>query len=159
MKLFQQATALLLSWSLILVGARDGFAYQDSAPNSQAPPQAAQQSAEQLEQLVAPIALYPDALIAQILPAATYPAEVVAAEQWLVQHKDLTGEALAKEVDKQSWDPSVKALTQFPAVLANMNQNLAWTSELGDVYVNQQQDLNNAIQTMRQRAQQAGNLI
>ena len=158
MKLFQQAMALLLSWSLILVGARDGFAYQDSASISQAPPQAAQQSPEQLQQLVAPIALYPDALIAQILPASTYPAEVVAAQQWMVQHKDLTGEALATEVDKQPWDASVKALTQFPAVLANMNQNLAWTSELGDVYANQQQDLTNAIQTMRQRAQQAGNL-
>jgi hypothetical protein len=74
------------------------------------------------------------------------------------QHKDLKGDALAKEVDKQAWDPSVKALTQFPAVLANMNQNLAWTSELGDAYVNQQQALTQAIQTMRQRAKQAGNL-
>jgi hypothetical protein len=158
MRLYQQGMALFLSWCLVLVGAQDGFAFQDNASISQAPPQAAQQSPEQLQQLVAPIALYPDALIAQILPAATYPAEVVAAEQWMAQHKDLTGEALAKEVDKQSWDPSVKALTQFPAVLANMNQNLAWTSELGDVYANQQQDLSNAIQTMRQRAQQAGNL-
>jgi hypothetical protein len=158
MKRLQQAMVLFLSWSLILVGTKDGFAYQDNASPTQAPPQAAQQSPEQLQQLVAPIALYPDGLIAQILPAATYPAEVVEAEKWLEQHKDLTGEALAKEVDKQSWDPSVKALTQFPAVLANMNQNLAWTSELGDVYANQQQDVTNAIQTMRQRAQQAGNL-
>ena len=158
MRLYQQSMALIVSWCLVLVGARDGSAYQDNASLTQAPPQAAQQSSEQLEQLVAPIALYPDGLVAQILPAATFPAEVVAAEQWLVQHKDLTGEALAKEVDKQSWDPSVKALTQFPAVLANMNQNLAWTSELGDVYANQQQDLTNAIQAMRQKAQQAGNL-
>ena len=74
------------------------------------------------------------------------------------QHKDLQGDQLAKEVDKQSWDPSVKALTQFPAVLANMNQNLAWTSELGDAHLNQQQELTQAIQTMRQRAKQAGNL-
>jgi hypothetical protein len=74
------------------------------------------------------------------------------------KHKNLQGEKLAKEVNKESWDPGVKALTQFPAVLANMNQNLAWTSELGDAWVNQQQDLNQAIQTMRQRAQQAGNL-
>jgi len=154
----RQGLALFLSWCLVFVGAQNGFAYQDSTSAPQGPPQAAQQSPEQLQQLVAPIALYPDALIAQILPAATYPAEVVAAEQWMVQHKDLTGEALAKEVDKQSWDPSVKALTQFPAVLANMNQNLAWTSELGDVYANQQQDLTNAIQSMRQKAQQAGNL-
>src|SRR5258708_922209 len=158
MRLYQQGMALFLSWCLVLVGGRDGFAYQADASISQSPPQAAQQSSEQLQQLVAPIALYPDALIAQILPAATYPAEVVEAQKWTEQHKDLTGDALATEVDKQSWDPSVKALTQFPAVLANMNQNLAWTSELGDVYANQQQDLSNAIQTMRQRAKEAGNL-
>src|SRR5579863_7158692 len=110
MTYFRQFAAILVAWGLL--GPQANFA-QTTPP----PPQAAQQSAEQLQQLVAPIALYPDALIAQILPAATYPAEVVAAEQWMVQHKDLTGEALAKEVDQQSWDPSVKALTQFPAVL------------------------------------------
>jgi hypothetical protein len=111
-----------------------------------------------LQQLVAPIALYPDGLVAQILAAATYPEQVVEAETWLEKHKNLTGEKLAKEVNKQHWDNSVKALTQFPAVLANMNQNLAWTSELGDAYVNQQQAVSQAIQTMRQKAQQAGNL-
>jgi Protein of unknown function (DUF3300) len=153
MKWFQQGMALFLSWCLVGVGARDTFAFQSSSP-----PQAALQSPDQLQQLVAPIALYPDALIAQILPAATYPDEIVEAEKWMQQQKDVTGEGLAKEVDKQSWDPAVKALTQFPAVLANMNQNLAWTSELGDVYVNQQQELSQAIQTMRQRAKQAGNL-
>src|ERR1700683_5235992 len=76
----------------------------------------------------------------------------------MVKHKHLEGEKLAKEVNKESWDPGVKALTQLPAVLANMNQNLAWTSELGDAYVNQGQDLHQTIQAMRQRAQQAGNL-
>jgi hypothetical protein len=149
MRLFQQGMALFLCWCLVLAGVRNGLAFQTDA---QTPPQAAQQSADQLQQLVAPIALYPDGLIAQILPAATYPAEIVDAQRWMDQHKDVKGDALAKEVDKQPWDPSVKALTQFPAVLANMNQNLAWTSELGDVYVNQQKDLTNAIQTMRQRA-------
>jgi hypothetical protein len=158
MKLLQQGMALFLSWSLVLVGVRGGFAYQADASPAQPPPQAAQQSSEQLEQLAAPIALYPDALIAQILAAATYPDEVVEAEQWMAQHKDLQGEQLAQEVDKQSWDPSVKALTQFPAVLANMNQNVAWTSELGDAQTNQQQELTQAIQVMRQRAKQAGNL-
>src|SRR5713226_10045955 len=158
MRLFQQGMALFLSWCLLFVGVRDGFAYQIDASNSQPPPQAAQQSPEQLEQLVAPIALYPDALIAQILAAATYPDQVVEAGRWIEQKKDLQGDQLAQEVDKQSWDPSVKALTQFPAVLANMNQNLAWTSELGDAYVNQQQEVTQAIQTMRERAKQAGNL-
>jgi uncharacterized membrane protein YgcG len=158
MRFFQQGMALSLSWCLLLSGVRDGFAYQTEASTSQSPAQAVQESPEQLQQLVAPIALYPDALIAQILAAATYPSEIVEAERWIEQHKNLQGDKLAKEVNKQSWDASVKALTQFPAVLANMNQNLAWTSELGDAYVNQQQDVTQAIQTMRQRAQQAGNL-
>src|SRR6202165_2926011 len=122
----QQGIALFLSWCLLFVGVGDGFAYQ-ADPSSQ-PAQAAQQNPEQLQQLVAPIALYPDALIAQILPAASYPDQILEAGKWMEQHKDLQGDQLAKEVDKQSWDPSVKALTQFPAVLANMNQNLAWTS-------------------------------
>ena len=150
MKMFQQGVALFLSWSMVLAGVRDGFA--------QAPAQALQQSPQQLQQLVAPIALYPDGLVGQILAAASYPDQVVEAEKWLGQHKNLTGDKLAKEVNKQHWDSSVKALTQYPAVLANMNQNLAWTSELGDAYVNQQQNVTQAIQTMRQKAQQAGNL-
>jgi hypothetical protein len=74
------------------------------------------------------------------------------------QHTGLTGEQLAQEVDKQPWHPSVKALTEFPSVLANTDKNLSWTSSLGDAYINQQQDVMNAIQVMRQRAQQAGNL-
>ena len=158
MKLLQKSMALFLSWSLVLVGVQNGFAYQTNASISQPAPQAAQQSSEQLQELVAPIALYPDTLIAQILAAATYPDQVVEAEKWMAQHKDLQGDQLAQEVDKQPWDPSVKALAQFPAVLANMSQNLAWTSELGDAHLNQQQELTQAIQTMRQRAKQAGNL-
>jgi hypothetical protein len=150
MKVFQQAMALFLSWSLVLAGIQEGYA--------QAPAQALQQSPQQLQQLVAPIALYPDGLVAQILAAASYPDQVVEAEKWLDKHKSLEGDKLAKEVNKQHWDASVKALTQFPQVLANMNQNLAWTSELGDAYVNQQQNVTQAIQTMRQKAQQAGNL-
>jgi hypothetical protein len=150
--------AIFLSWCLLLMGAGYGFAFQSEVSSQQPAPQATQQSPEQLQQLVAPIALYPDSLIAQILPAATYPEQIVDAERWMAQHKDLTVDNLAKEVDKQSWDASVKALTQFPAVLANMSQNLAWTSELGDAYINQQQDLSQAVQTMRGRARQAGNL-
>jgi hypothetical protein len=84
------------------------------------PPQAAQQSPDQLQQLVAPIALYPDALVAQILPAATYPEQIVEAAKWMDQHKGIQGDQLAQEADTQPWDASVKALTQFPAVLANM---------------------------------------
>jgi uncharacterized membrane protein YgcG len=153
---FQRSMALLLSWCLAFLSVPGGLAFQ--AGGSPPVPQAAKQSAEQLQDLVAPIALYPDALVAQILAAATYPEQIVEAGKWMETHKNLQGEKLAKEVNKESWDPGVKALTQFPAVLANMNQNLAWTSELGDASVNQPQDLNQAVQTMRQRAQQAGNL-
>jgi hypothetical protein len=102
--------------------------------------------------------LYPDALVAQILAAATYPEQIVEAERWLQQHTELTGEQLAQEVDHQPWDPSIKALTEFPSVLANIDKNLSWTSSLGDAYINQQQDVMNAIQVMPQRAQQTGNL-
>ena len=136
---------------------REGFAQADQ-PAAQIPVQAAQQTPEQLQQLVAPIALYPDALLAQIFAAATYPDQVVEADRWLQQHTDLKGEQLGKEVDKQPWDPSVKALTEFPSVLANMDKNLSWTSALGDAYVNQQQEVMTAVQVMRDRAEKAGNL-
>jgi hypothetical protein len=117
-----------------------------------------QQSAQDLQQLVAPIALYPDSLVAQILAASTYPTEIVEADRWMQSHSNLKGEELAAEVDKQPWDPSVKALTQFPSVLENMDKNLSWASSLGDAYANQQQDVMDAVQTMRQQAQKAGNL-
>jgi uncharacterized membrane protein YgcG len=114
--------------------------------------------ASELDQLVAPIALYPDALVAQILAAATYPAQVVEADRWMQQHSDLNGDALAQAVDSQPWDPSVKALTQFPSVLQMMDKNLAWTSSLGEACVNGQQAVLDAVQVLRQRAQAAGNL-
>jgi len=118
----------------------------------------APQSEDQLEQLVAPIALYPDALVAQILAASTYPTEVVEADRWVQQHRGLQGTQLAAAADKQSWDASVKALTAFPSVLANLDQNLSWTTTLGEAYFNQQSDVLNAVQVMRQRAESAGNL-
>jgi hypothetical protein len=117
-----------------------------------------QQSPEQLQQLVAPIALYPDSLVAQVLAASTFPEQVVEADRWVQAHPDLKDEALGQAVDQQPWDPSVKALTAFPSILGNMNKNLSWTSSLGDAYFNQEQDLMDAIQVMRQRAQEAGNL-
>jgi hypothetical protein len=115
-------------------------------------------SPQELQQLVAPIALYADALVAQILAASTYPTEIVEADRWMQSHANLKGEELAKEVDKQPWDPSVKALAQFPSVLENMDKNLSWTSSLGDAYANQQQDVTDAVQVMRQQAHKAGHL-
>ena len=158
MTLLRRGIALLLSVSLVLVSAPEGFAYQTDQSAVPPAPQAVQQTPGQLQQLVAPIALYPDALVAQILAAATYPAEIVEADRWMQQHTDLKGKKLADEVDKQSWDPSVKALAQFPSVLANMDKNLSWTSSLGDAYVNQQKDVMDAVQVMRGRAQKSGNL-
>jgi hypothetical protein len=123
-----------------------------------APPPYTQQSPEQLQQLVAPIALYPDPLVAQILAASTYPEQVVEADRFVQGNPGLTGEALAQAANQQPWDPSVKGLTAFPAVLGNMDKNLSWTSSLGDAYYNQPQDVMNAIQVMRQRAEAAGTL-
>jgi hypothetical protein len=130
---------------------------QAPAQAAQAPPHA-QQTPEQLQRLVAPIALYPDSLVAQILAASTFPEQVVEANRWVQAHPDLKGDALGKAVDQQPWDPSVKALTAFPSVLGNMDKNLSWTSSLGDAYYNQQQDVMDATQVMRQKAEQAGNL-
>src|SRR5580658_5238235 len=118
----------------------------------------AQQTPEQLQRLVAPIALYPDSLVAQILAASTFPEQVVEADRWVQANPDLKGDALGKAVDQQPWDPSVKALTAFPSVLGNMDKNLSWTSSLGDAYYNQQQDVMDAIQVMRKRAEDSGNL-
>ncbi len=130
---------------------------QASQPDGQAPAYA-QQTPEQLQQLVAPIALYPDSLVAQILAASTFPDEVVEADRWVQAHPDVKGEALGQAVDQQPWDPSVKALAAFPSVLGNMDKNLSWTSSLGDAYYNQQQDVMDAVQVMRRKAEQAGNL-
>jgi hypothetical protein len=134
-------------------------ATQQAPPGSsaQAPPYT-QQTPAQLQQLVAPIALYPDSLVAQILAASTFPEQVVEADRWVQANPDLKGDALGKAVDQQPWDPSVKALTAFPSVLGNMDKNLSWTSSLGDAYYNQQQDVMDAVQVMRKRAEDAGNL-
>jgi len=137
------------------------------APQDQGPPpgpglspnrQYSPLSAEQLHQLVAPIALYPDALVAQILAASAYPTQIVEADRFLKENPDLKGQDLGAAVDRQDWDPSVKALCQFPSVLANLDRDLSWTQELGDANYNQSADVMQAIQTMRHRAQDAGNL-
>src|SRR5580698_3500707 len=120
--------------------------------------QGAPLSAGELQQLVAPIALYPDALVAQILGSSTFPDQVSYANTWLQQNQNLTGKSLMQAVDYQAWDPSVKALTQFPSVLDNMAKNLSWTSALGEAYHTQTADVMTAIQFLRAKAQAAGNL-
>src|SRR6266404_4224101 len=157
----RQFLASLLSLALLFAAwPQNLLASQDAQAPAQTPQGApyAQQTPEQLQKLVAPIALYPDSLVAQILAASTFPEQVVEADRWVQAHPDLKGDALGQAVDQQPWDPSVKALTAFPSVLGNMDKNLSWTSSLGDAYYNQQQDVMDAVQVMRQRAQEAGNL-
>src|SRR5271155_631500 len=162
----------LLSLALLFATwPQEALAYQDAqdqapaqatqqAPpgsSTQAPPYT-QQTPAQLQQLVAPIALYPDSLVAQILAASTFPEQVVEADRWVQANPDLKGDALGKAVDQHPWVPSVKALTAFPSVLGNMDKNLSWTSSLGDAYYNQQKEVMDAVQVMRRKAQDAGNL-
>jgi uncharacterized protein DUF3300 len=120
--------------------------------------QDAQPSAEQLYQLVSPIALFPDKLVAQTLAASTYPDQVSSANSWLAEHNGEKPDALQDEASQQPWDPSVKALTAFPAVLDQLARNIDWTTSLGQAYANDPNDVLNAIQVMRQRAQAKGNL-
>lgn len=153
----------LMSVSLLFATLpQDMMASQDAsaqgAPPAPQAPAYATQTPEELQRLVAPIALYPDSLVAQILSAATFPEQVVEADRWMQAHPELKGEALGQAVDQQPWDPSVKALTAFPSVLGNMDKNISWTSTLGDAYYNQQQDVMDAVQVMRQKAEQAGTL-
>jgi len=113
---------------------------------------------EELDQMLAPIALYPDSLLTQILMASTYPLEVVQADRWAKQNKDMKGDALAKALEKQPWDPSVKSLVNFPQVLTMMSEKLDLTQKLGDAFLGQQKDVMATVQKLRAKAQAAGNL-
>jgi len=138
-----------------------GQAPQDQAPPppDQAPPQQyATLSADQLNQLVAPIALYPDSLVAQVLAAATYPDQVADADRFVQSNQGASPDQMAQLANGQNWDPSVKALTAFPSVLNTMDKNLDWTTRLGNAYYNQPQDVMTAVQTDRQQAYDSGKL-
>lgn len=154
----KQILSICLCSALALATVPGGMAYAEDQTTPSTPYLSANPTAQQLQQLVAPIALYPDSLIAQILAASTYPDQVVEADRWLQGHTDLKGDQLAQAVNQQDWDPSVKALTEFPSVLANMDKNLSWTSSLGDAYINHQKDVMDAIQDMRKKAKKSGNL-
>ncbi len=141
---------------LVLVSS---YAYQaESQMSPGGAADGAPMSASELQALVAPIALYPDQLVAQILSAATFPDQVAIADYWLHQNLNLSGATLTKTVEHQSWDASVKALTEFPSVLDNMAKNLSWTSSLGEAYHNQPSEVMGAIQVLRAKAKAAGNL-
>src|SRR5271163_3166544 len=172
------AAAVLLSTSPMLTGCSRGEDQPAAAPSAEpsvapaappaAPPSPAAEvepgpppgaaTADELQELVSPIALYPDPLVAQILAGSTYPMQVVEADRWLKQNPNLTGDALAQQVNQQPWDPSIKSLTQFPTVLQTMNDSLSWTSALGEAYYSQPADVMDAIQVLRNKAIDAGNL-
>src|SRR6266511_671011 len=151
MKLKHTRVRVLASFLVMLLALPPGIMAQQPAGSPAFKP-------EELEQLAAPIALYPDSLVAQILMASTYPLEVVQAERFAKQNKNLKGDALTKTLEAQPWDPSVKSLVNFPQVLTMMSEKLDWTQKLGDAFLAQQKDLMGTIQKLRAKAQAAGNL-
>jgi hypothetical protein len=129
-----------------------------AAQGEQTAPQADRFSSEELRKLLEPIALYPDALLAQMLPAAAYPLEIVQAERWLEKNPNLVAAKDFSGIDSQKWDPAVKAMARFPDVLRKMSQDLPWTTDLGDAIVNQPQDVAATIQQLRSEAEKSGAL-
>src|SRR5690349_16234457 len=157
MVILKQVQAIVVSAALTASGIAaqapaGGTATQTMATASAAP------TASELKQLAAPIALYPDELVGQVLAGATYPTQIVEADQWLKQNSNLKGQQLGAAVNSKPWDASIKGLTQFSTVLDNMAQNLAWTSALGEAYINEPQAVMKAIQELRAEAKHAGNL-
>ena len=162
------ATLTGIALLLAMQGSAQAQEALAQAPSEQAAPDQAEQPDQQseqalldegqLDQLVAPIALYSDPLLAQVLIASTYPLEVVQAERWLEKNKDLKGEALDQALAKEDWDHSIKALVEVPDVLALMNQDLDWTSQLGDAVLAQQADVMDAVQRLRALAHDNGKL-
>jgi hypothetical protein len=148
----RQTMAVALSF-LLLPFAQSSFFAQQPPPGGYAP-----LDATQLNQLVAPIALYPDSLVAQVLTASTFAGQVSDADNWVHQNGGMPPDQFAAAVDTMPWDPSVKALAEFPTVLDNMARNSGWTAALGNAYYNQPGDVMNAVQAMRYQAQQAGTL-
>jgi hypothetical protein len=137
-----------------------GLLVAQQAPGPQAAAQAPAQllSPQQLDTLVAPVALYPDGLLSQILAAATYPLEIAEAAQWLQQNPNLQGAQLVDAARQQNWDPSIQALVVFPDVVRRLSSDIRWTTDLGNAFLAQQADVMNAVQRMRAQAQASGKL-
>ena len=156
-KIAQEFVAVLCS-ALLLPGVAmsGGQAQEPAAASGQQ--DAANLSPEQLDSLVAPIALYPDPLLAQVLAASTYPLELVQLQQWLEKNKTLKDKALADAVQKQPWDPSVQSMAALPDVVKRLVDDIQWAAELGNAFLAQQDDVMGAVQRMRVKAQDKGNL-
>lgn len=149
----------ILCCVLVVPGDVPLMAQQAAAPAAEAAePPAAPIPADQLDSLVAPIALYPDPLLAQVLAASTYPLEIVQLRQWLDKHKDLKDKALADAVKKENWDPSIQSMAALPDVVKQMEENIKWTSELGNAFLAQESGVMDAVQRMRAKAKDSGKL-
>ena len=157
-KRFSSRPALTLVCVLALLATGMPMAAQEPAPPPEQQAPAPLLSPQQLDNLVAPIALYPDSLLSQMLVAATYPLEVAEAAQWLQQNRGLQGPQLVDAARQQNWDASIQALVVFPDVLNRMNSDLRWTTDLGNAFLAQQADVMNAVQRMRAQARAAGRL-
>lgn len=142
--------------SLVLIPGETLLSQSTTPESSSTQEQATRIPPDQLDSLVAPVALYPDQLLAQVLAASTYPLEIVELQQWLGQHKDLKDKALADAVKKQSWDASVQGLAGLPDVVKRLTEDIKWTTELGNAFLAQQSDVMDAVQRMRKKAQDKG---
>jgi hypothetical protein len=149
----QSLVAALCVLSLL---PRDTAVYAREAQQQDQPPPSIPN--DQLDSLVAPIALYPDPLLSQVLVASTYPLEIVQLQQWLEKHKDLKGDALVAAVEKEDWDPSIQAMAALPEVVKRLADDVKWTTDLGNAFLAQQGDVMDAVQRMRMKAKDAGNL-
>src|SRR5262245_46067517 len=156
--IWRRGVPAVLAACALLTVAPGGVSFAQQPVPQQQPQQQQQFSVEQINQLVAPIALYPDNLLAQVLAASTYPLEVVVAARWSQSNKNVTGQALEDAMQLQSWDPSVKSLCAVPQVLAMMSEKIEWTQQLGAAYQAQPDDIAIAIQNLRARADASGNL-
>ena len=142
----------------LVPGDTSAYAFSQTAAPAASSTQSAKIPADQLDSLVAPIALYPDPLLAQVLAASSYPLEIIQLQQWLDKNKSLKDKQLADAVAKQPWDPSVQALAPLPDVVKRLADDIAWTTDLGNAFLAQQSEVMDAVQRMRKKAQDKGNL-
>ncbi|MGH9369344.1 MAG: DUF3300 domain-containing protein, partial [Thermoanaerobaculia bacterium] len=155
--------SLVAALSALLLAPADSLVYAQQAPEATAAAPATEQEApklsnDQLDSMVAPIALYPDPLLAQLLVASTYPLDIVEAQQWLGKNSSLKGDELTAAAQKKDWDPSIQAMVAFPDVVKRMSENVKWTTDLGNAFLAQPDDVMDAVQRMRLKAKEAGKL-
>lgn len=158
MKKTQAFIPMTVLCAVLLFAFGNAILWGQSAPPPPLPPPGQALTPDQLDGLVAPIALYPDELVSQIFVASTYPLELVQAWQWLQRSPGLTGAALVQAAQQQNWDPSIQALVVFPDLVKRLNQDITWTTNLGNAFLAQQPEMMDAVQRMRRNAEQAGKL-